>query len=37
MSDHPKVFVLRYLRAFKLAYLIRRYDEKAPPSATARE
>jgi N-acetylglucosaminyldiphosphoundecaprenol N-acetyl-beta-D-mannosaminyltransferase len=27
----PKVFVPRYLRAFKLAYLVLRYDEKAPP------
>lgn len=26
----PKVFVPRYLRAFKLAYLVIRYDEKAP-------
>jgi UDP-N-acetyl-D-mannosaminuronic acid transferase (WecB/TagA/CpsF family) len=26
----PKVFVPRYLRAFKLAYLVLRYDEKPP-------
>jgi N-acetylglucosaminyldiphosphoundecaprenol N-acetyl-beta-D-mannosaminyltransferase len=29
----PRVFVPRYLRAFKLAYLVVRYDEKAPPLA----
>jgi len=28
---NPKVFVPRYLRAFELAYLVLRYDEKAPP------
>jgi N-acetylglucosaminyldiphosphoundecaprenol N-acetyl-beta-D-mannosaminyltransferase len=33
----PKVFVPRYLRAFKLAYLILRYDEKPPPMASPRE
>jgi N-acetylglucosaminyldiphosphoundecaprenol N-acetyl-beta-D-mannosaminyltransferase len=33
----PKVFVPRYLRAFELAYLVLRYDEKAPPLAAARE
>jgi N-acetylglucosaminyldiphosphoundecaprenol N-acetyl-beta-D-mannosaminyltransferase len=33
----PKVFVPRYLRAFKLAYLVLRYDEQAPPLAEARE
>lgn len=27
----PRVFVPRYLKAFKLAYLVLRYDEKAPP------
>jgi len=27
----PKVFVPRYLRAFRLAYLILRYDERPPP------
>jgi UDP-N-acetyl-D-mannosaminuronic acid transferase (WecB/TagA/CpsF family) len=31
----PKVFVPRYLKAFKLAYLILRYDEKAPPLVAA--
>jgi UDP-N-acetyl-D-mannosaminuronic acid transferase (WecB/TagA/CpsF family) len=33
----PKVFVPRYLRAFKLAYLILRYDESPPPLVTAPE
>jgi UDP-N-acetyl-D-mannosaminuronic acid transferase (WecB/TagA/CpsF family) len=33
----PKVFVPRYLRAFELAYLVLRYDEKSPPLAAARE
>jgi UDP-N-acetyl-D-mannosaminuronic acid transferase (WecB/TagA/CpsF family) len=33
----PKVFVPRYLRAFKLAYLLLRYDEKTPPRIAARE
>lgn len=33
----PKVFIPRYLRAFKLAYLVLRYDEKAPPPVAARE
>jgi N-acetylglucosaminyldiphosphoundecaprenol N-acetyl-beta-D-mannosaminyltransferase len=32
----PKVFVPRYLRAFKLAYLVLRYDEQQPPPATPR-
>jgi UDP-N-acetyl-D-mannosaminuronic acid transferase (WecB/TagA/CpsF family) len=32
----PRVFVPRYLRAFKLAYLVVRYDEKAPPLASDR-
>jgi UDP-N-acetyl-D-mannosaminuronic acid transferase (WecB/TagA/CpsF family) len=32
----PRVFVPRYLRAFKLAYLVVRYDEKAPPLAVTR-
>jgi UDP-N-acetyl-D-mannosaminuronic acid transferase (WecB/TagA/CpsF family) len=32
----PKVFVPRYLRAFRLAYLVLRYDEKTPPLTTAR-
>jgi UDP-N-acetyl-D-mannosaminuronic acid transferase (WecB/TagA/CpsF family) len=27
----PKVFVPRYLRAFELAYLVLRYDERTPP------
>ena len=27
----PRIFVPRCLRAFKLAYLVVRYDEKAPP------
>ncbi len=36
MTD-PKVFIPRYLRAFKLAYLILRYDEKAPPPVAVRE
>jgi UDP-N-acetyl-D-mannosaminuronic acid transferase (WecB/TagA/CpsF family) len=31
----PKVFVPRYLRALKLAYLVLRYDEKAPPVVAA--
>lgn len=30
---NPRVFVPRYLRAFKLAYLVVRYDEAAPPIA----
>jgi UDP-N-acetyl-D-mannosaminuronic acid transferase (WecB/TagA/CpsF family) len=29
----PWVFLPRYLRAFKLAYLVVRYDDKPPPSA----
>jgi hypothetical protein len=29
----PRVFVPRYLRAFRLAYLVVRYDEKPPPAA----
>jgi UDP-N-acetyl-D-mannosaminuronic acid transferase (WecB/TagA/CpsF family) len=29
----PRVFVPRYLRAFRLAYLVVRYDDKAPPAA----
>jgi UDP-N-acetyl-D-mannosaminuronic acid transferase (WecB/TagA/CpsF family) len=33
----PKVFVPRYLRAFRLAYLILRYDESPPPLAAVRE
>jgi UDP-N-acetyl-D-mannosaminuronic acid transferase (WecB/TagA/CpsF family) len=33
----PKIFVPRYLRAFELAYLVLRYDEKAPPQVEARE
>jgi N-acetylglucosaminyldiphosphoundecaprenol N-acetyl-beta-D-mannosaminyltransferase len=33
----PKVFVPRYLRAFRLAYLILRYDESAPPLVPLRE
>jgi N-acetylglucosaminyldiphosphoundecaprenol N-acetyl-beta-D-mannosaminyltransferase len=33
----PKVFVPRYLRAFKLAYLILRYDENPPPAVAVRE
>jgi N-acetylglucosaminyldiphosphoundecaprenol N-acetyl-beta-D-mannosaminyltransferase len=33
----PKVFVPRYLRAFRLAYLILRYDESSPPLVPARE
>jgi UDP-N-acetyl-D-mannosaminuronic acid transferase (WecB/TagA/CpsF family) len=33
----PKVFVPRYLRAFKLAYLILRYDERTPPLVTTRQ
>jgi UDP-N-acetyl-D-mannosaminuronic acid transferase (WecB/TagA/CpsF family) len=32
----PKVFVPRYLRAFRLAYLVLRYDEKTPPLTTVR-
>jgi len=32
----PRTFVPRYLRAFKLAYLVLRYDEKAPPLAPPR-
>jgi N-acetylglucosaminyldiphosphoundecaprenol N-acetyl-beta-D-mannosaminyltransferase len=32
---NPRVFVPRYLRAFKLAYLVVRYDEKAPPLAVS--
>jgi UDP-N-acetyl-D-mannosaminuronic acid transferase (WecB/TagA/CpsF family) len=31
----PKVFVPRYLRAFKLAYLVVRYDDKPPPARDA--
>jgi N-acetylglucosaminyldiphosphoundecaprenol N-acetyl-beta-D-mannosaminyltransferase len=31
----PRVFVPRYLRAFKLGYLVLRYDEKAPPTVGA--
>jgi N-acetylglucosaminyldiphosphoundecaprenol N-acetyl-beta-D-mannosaminyltransferase len=30
---NPRVFLPRYLRAFKLAYLVLRYDDKAPPLA----
>jgi N-acetylglucosaminyldiphosphoundecaprenol N-acetyl-beta-D-mannosaminyltransferase len=33
----PQVFVPRYLRAFELAYLVLRYDEKPPPVAVAVE
>jgi UDP-N-acetyl-D-mannosaminuronic acid transferase (WecB/TagA/CpsF family) len=33
----PKVFVPRYLRAFRLAYLILRYDESPPPLTAAPE
>jgi UDP-N-acetyl-D-mannosaminuronic acid transferase (WecB/TagA/CpsF family) len=33
----PKVFVPRYLQAFKLAYLILRYDENPPPAVAVRE
>jgi len=33
----PKVFVPRYVRALKLAYLVLRYDEKTPPMVTTRE
>jgi hypothetical protein len=33
----PRVFVPRYLRAFKLAYLVVRYDEKAPPIAAPQD
>jgi UDP-N-acetyl-D-mannosaminuronic acid transferase (WecB/TagA/CpsF family) len=36
LSD-PKVFVPRYARAFKLAYLVLRYDDKAPPPVTSRQ
>jgi len=32
----PRVFVPRYLRAFKLAYLVVRYDDKPPPATDAR-
>jgi UDP-N-acetyl-D-mannosaminuronic acid transferase (WecB/TagA/CpsF family) len=32
----PKVFVPRYLRAFELAYLVLRYDDKAPPAVAGR-
>ena len=32
----PRVFVPRYLRAFKLGYLVLRYDEKPPPLARPR-
>ena len=32
----PKVFVPRYVRALKLAYLVLRYDEKAPPTGPSR-
>ena len=32
----PKVFVPRYVRALKLAYLVIRYDDKAPPAARPR-
>jgi len=32
----PKVFVPRYVRALKLAYLVLRYDEKAPPAGPSR-
>jgi UDP-N-acetyl-D-mannosaminuronic acid transferase (WecB/TagA/CpsF family) len=34
---NPKVFVPRYLRAFELAYLVVRYDDKPPPLVAARE
>jgi hypothetical protein len=27
----PPIFVPRYVRTLKLAYLVVRYDEKAPP------
>jgi UDP-N-acetyl-D-mannosaminuronic acid transferase (WecB/TagA/CpsF family) len=30
---NPRVFVPRYLRAFKLAYLVLRYDDRSPPMA----
>jgi hypothetical protein len=35
----PRVYVPRYLRAFKLAYLVLRYDEALPPlpKASTRE
>jgi hypothetical protein len=33
----PKLYVPRYLRAFELAYLVLRYDEKPPPVAVAVE
>ena len=33
----PKTFVPRYFRALKLAYLVLRYDEQAPPMAAAGE
>jgi N-acetylglucosaminyldiphosphoundecaprenol N-acetyl-beta-D-mannosaminyltransferase len=33
---NPKIFVPRYLRAFRLAYLVVRYDEHAPPTAERR-
>jgi N-acetylglucosaminyldiphosphoundecaprenol N-acetyl-beta-D-mannosaminyltransferase len=33
----PRVFVPRYARAFELAYLVLRYDEKPPPLVVATE
>lgn len=33
---NPKVFVPRYLRAFKLGYLVLRYDDRPPPAANPR-
>jgi UDP-N-acetyl-D-mannosaminuronic acid transferase (WecB/TagA/CpsF family) len=36
-ASNPRVFVPRYLRAFKLAYLVVRYDGMAPRSSRAHE